>query len=401
MSRRNQGAAESAAAAASEAARVLQSRQQESRQESQPEPQERTEPADPKEDRTPPRPAKDDEPVEKQTVAIKRGNPNRDAILADIRKNRGENEPEETQPATPAAAAPTTAPAQPIPATPSTDTEPPAEPPPAAQPDEVPPIPAVEVVKVKIDGEEFDVPKAEVEEAGGIGPFRILKAAENRLRKANETLAESRRIAAHISQQQPQQPTAPRPSDKDIMANLAAARFGTDEEYTAALDAAFSRGRVDPNGIVREAVAEMQKTQAMAEFQRDYPDVIASPMAMRLAVSLENEVVEQVKQAQQQGLIRGPLDWQKIYRTIGTQVRNAFGGPARQSQPAAPNAAAATTAANQPSNPSPVSDKEARKASIVTLPTAAARAVTPEEPKPETREESLNRMRARRGLPTV
>ena len=256
------------------------------------------------------------------------------------------------------------------------------------------------MVKVKVDGEEFDVPKAEVDEAGGIGPYRILRASENRLRKANETLAESRRLAAQMVQQQPQ-PAPQRQSDKDIMANLAAARFGTDEEYTAALDAAFSRGRVDPSGIVREAVTEMQKTQATAEFQRDFPDVTGNPMALRLAVSLENEVVEQVKQASQQGQIRGPLDWQKIYRTIGTQVRNALGGPARQSQPATTSVAAATTAATQPGNPSPVSEKEARKATIVTLPTAAARATQPEEPKPETREESLNRMRARRGLPTV
>jgi hypothetical protein len=86
-----------------------------------------------------------------------------------------------------------------------------------------------------------------------------------------------------------------------------------------------------------------------------------------------------------------PIDWQKFYSTIAHEVRGAFG---RQSQPAA------QPAAPTGGNPSqPVSEKEARKASITTLPTAAARATPPAEEKPETREESLNRMRKARGQP--
>ena len=379
MSRRNDGAAEAAAAAASEAARVLQARREETRE---PEKREtlhvkRPEPKADDKSETPPAP-------------VKRGNPDRDAIMEGIRRARGEREPEEEP-------TPTTAPETPI-ETP-TAAETPTEKPTATPPVETPaPIPAM--VKVKVDGEEFEVPQAEVDEAGGLGPYRIMRAAENRLRKANQTLAESQRVAASLQQQQ-QPPPPARPSDKEVFAKLAAARFGTDEEYSAAVEDALSLGRVDPNGIVRQAVNQVQRAQAMAGFQQEFADVTTNPMALRLAVSLENELDSKLQQAERQGQLQGPVDWQKIYRTIGTQVRNAFGGPARQSQPAAPNVVAATTATTQPGNPSPVSEKEARKASIVTLPTAAARADLPEDPKPETREESLNRMRTRRGLPTV
>ena len=398
MSGRNAGAAEAAASAASEAARVLQARQQESRQ-SAPEPT--PEPAAPE---NVPKPARetlrstkkpDDEP--QATPNRKRGNADRDAVMADIRRARGEQTISAPEPEQPKAEEPKV---EAAPAASTAAPEPVAVEPTSAAP--APAIPAAETVRVKVDGDEYDAPKAEVDEAGGVHAYQRDKAAENRLRKANETLAEARRIAASMHQtQQPTQPVVPRPTDKDVIAKLAAARFGTDEEYSAAVEEALSRGRVDPNGIVQQAVNEMQKAQAMAGFQQEFGDVAQNPMALRLAVSLENEVYTRIQQAQQQGQLKGPLDWQKIYRTIGTQVRNAFGGTARQSQPAAPNAAAATTAATQPGNPSPVSEKEARKATIVTLPTAAARAAPTEEPKPETREESLNRMRARRGLPTV
>jgi hypothetical protein len=45
------------------------------------------------------------------------------------------------------------------------------------------------------------------------------------------------------------------------------------------------------------------------------------------------------------------------------------------------------------------SEKEAKKASIVNLPTASQRAVLPKEEKPQTREEIFREERKARGLP--
>jgi hypothetical protein len=82
------------------------------------------------------------------------------------------------------------------------------------------------------------------------------------------------------------------------------------------------------------------------------------------------------------------VDFDNHYRMIGNRIRNMFGGK--------------TQAAPSPTETSKTSasEKEARKASIVNLPTAAQRASLPTEDKPESREEMLNRARKARGLPT-
>jgi hypothetical protein len=259
--------------------------------------------------------------------------------------------------------------------------EPKAEPAPQPEP--------VKMVKVKVDGEEFEVSQADIDDAGGVGPYRIARASENRLKRTNESLAETRKLQAQIAEmvkaQMPKEPVIT--DDQFIASKVDAIRFGTPEESAAALREVLARTspKVDPQAITRQAVNEMMRLNAVDNFKKEFQDVVSDPMLLRLAVALENERNPQT----------GPqTDWAEHYRKIGNEVRSVKGRP---SQPAAVTAVPAAPATDSPSP----ADREARKAaSIVNLPTAAARAALPAEAKPETREQILDQMRKSRGIPT-
>jgi hypothetical protein len=241
-----------------------------------------------------------------------------------------------------------------------------------------------------VDGQTFAVPQHEVEEAGGIKAYQIIKAQENRLNKANETLAQTRQMQAFLAQQvQANIPKTPTLSDDQFIASkVDVIRFGTPEESAAALREVMERGnpRIDPYQITQQAVSQMMKLQAVDNFKKEFQDIVSNPILMRAAAALENERQRQA----------GPdTDWNDFFRRIGNEVRSAV---PRQHQPTAP--AAAQAVAPTADTTSPASDREARKASIVNLPTAAARATAPAEDKPETREDILNQMRKARHLPT-
>lgn len=358
MSRRTEGAASRAAEAATEAARTLAARSHEARAERA---------ADTE-------PAAEEVKIEKQAPverveALKNERPHVKA-MDDIIKRRGlEPEPEEAAPATtpaPEAAA-------------------------APQPDAVATPEAPKTVRVKVDGEEFDAPADEVEAAGGVKSFQMQRASENRLKKANETLAESRRIADLVLRQAPPPaPEKPKESDADfIAARMDVIRFGTPQEAASAQLEILQRTqqKFDPDALTQRAVAQFNHDIAVKEFDKEFQDLVTNPIRLRTVVALRQEALERHKIEKP----NQPVDWNSFYRTIGNQVRSAFGG---QSQPAAAPAAASGT-------PSPQPDKEARKASIVNLPTAAARAEAPKEEKPlspeEERKQAIAELRRSRG----
>jgi hypothetical protein len=235
----------------------------------------------------------------------------------------------------------------------------------------------IKTVRVKVDGEEFDVPASDVEAAGGVSAYQQGRAAENRLRKQNESLAEVRKMQAQMAQMLEQaKPVAPQQTDQEfIEAQMNDLMFGTPEQKAKAWNAMTQRSipRVDPNAIAMQASANMRYDIASQQFANEFQDIASNPMLMRLARDLEKEQVASF-------VVNGQPDWQKLSgvdwglfkRTIGNQVRAAVGRP---SQPA-------PTQGTTPSQPSSQSEKEARKASITTLPTAAAaRAAPPQEEK--------------------
>lgn len=254
-----------------------------------------------------------------------------------------------------------------------------------AEPVAEPVVEAPKLVRVKVDGEEFDVPEEEIEAAGGVKAYQKDKAAENRLVKANQALAETRQLQAAIAQhtQRTVAPQQPQPTlDQFIASKMEKLRFGTEEEFAAAMREILQIQRVDVNAITHNAVMTMQKNMAVDNFKKEFQDVVSNPLLLRLASTLENERVAKL----------GPQpDWNSFYRSIGNEVRSVTG---RQSQTPATTPKSTTS---DPISQSP-SEKEARKASIVNIPTAAARASVAET-KPETREDILNSMRKSRGLP--
>lgn len=360
MSRRNSAAAEHAAQQASDAARVLQQRGQEYKKEPAPEPEVLL----------------SDERIEE----LRGKNPNTLAREEIIASRNSEPKAEEEKPVE----------------------KPVEKAPEAVAPIEAPETPAAEVVapeapktvKQKVDGEEIEVPISEIEEAGGERAWRIQRASENRLNKANETLAESRRAQSEITQLatallSQRQGVQAKPQETDeafITSKMDTIRFGTTEESAKAQIEIVQRlaKPVDRNSIVAEATAYFHHDQAVKAFDKEFQDVVTNPIRLKAVVALRQERLDRHR-------IEKPnqsVDWDSFYRTIGTEVRSAFGG---SSQAATPPAVTSGT----PSQPQ--SEKEARKASIVNLPAAAAKAEMSKEDKPETREDILNNMRKQRG----
>ncbi|MBM3460738.1 MAG: hypothetical protein FJX76_01425 [Armatimonadetes bacterium] len=242
-----------------------------------------------------------------------------------------------------------------------------------------------------MDGEEFDVPEEEVNEAGGVRAYQREKASEKRLAAARQTLEESRRMMAQLLEaQKPQE--APVSDVEFLKARLDKVRFGTDEEAVSAFQEVIGRVAkpVDVNALIAQTTEKWRHDTAIESFAKANADILSDPTLGVLAHALQQQGMEQLRKTK----APGPVDWNGFYSTIATQIRNATG---RHSQP--PGVPAPATTGTAPSPTSPVSDKEARKASIVTLPTAAARAVAPAEPKPETREDILSEMRNSR-MPT-
>lgn len=361
MTRRTDRAGEEAARAASEAARTLQARGQEAKAERV----ERVEAVEPVQDK----PTQNPDRIEKLLNARPHVQALEEIVESRLPKEEEAKAPpvEAPKAAEPAAAVEVVAEAAPVEVVPE----------------------APKTVKVKVDGEEFEVAAEEVESAGGVAAYQRDRAADKRLRSANEAVAESKRLTAQLVEmlQKRQTPDVPQQTDDEfIRSKVDVIRFGTPEESAAALREVMQRGApkpVDQNAIIGQALQAVNRQQAAADFSKQFSDVIANPLLLKLAVTLEQE---ELGRAQKTGQ---PIDWGNLYSRIGTQVRSVAPRGLHQS----------TTTPQTPSTTSPVSEKEARKASIVTIPTAAARAELPKESKPETREDILNEMKKSRGIP--
>ena len=383
---RNSIALDAAAKQASDAARVMQARQQEIKAEKAAEPEPETKRDDPRGD----------------PERVKARNPARTAAMESIRANRGEKEPEpEPEPK----ADPSDEKAKPFTQTsekakPFDQTSAAQEPAGTVQPEkpaDAVPVAAepIKTVRVKVDGEEFDAPQAEVEEYGGIKAYQISKASENRLKKANEALAQARQMqeaVAQFSKQNMPQPAPKLSFDEFVASKADAIRYGTPQEFAIAMKEIKDYGNpppIDQNMVTNQAVMQMNYQNGVKGFLTEFQDLATNPLLMKLTETIARERIATLPQ---DPVSRSQVDWSDFYRRIGNEVRSVVG---RSPQPA--SAAVVPTT----DTPSPVSpDKEARKSSIVNLPTAATRATLPEAEKPETREQSLERMKKARGIQT-
>jgi hypothetical protein len=231
--------------------------------------------------------------------------------------------------------------------------------------------------KQTVDGVEYEVPEAEIEEAGGAKAWRVAKAGENRLAKASAVLEEARKFQAEAVARAPKEPAKPSQTDAQFVAErMQKIRFGTDEEAASALLEIQARGQKpmpSQDAIVSQAKAQIAHDGAVSQFDKEFVDLVKNPILLQTVVALRANKLAALQKTGKPF----PSDWSGFYRSIGNEVRSAFG---RQSQPA-------TTTDKTAGTPSQPSDKEARKASIVNLPAAAARAEGPKEEKPLTPEQ--------------
>lgn len=259
------------------------------------------------------------------------------------------------------------------------------------------PAPEPEMITAKVDGEEFQVPKSEVEEYGGLRAYQMHKAAEKRLAAAKEA---ERRIAellktADTQVRQPAQPVEPPRKPEDIIRDaVAKIQIATPEEGAAALANVLQTlipKAPDPQQISFQTLMLMRATEAEDRFVKENADLVENPLLKQLVIS-----EKQRRLAEYQSKKQLPPDWHQFYTAIGSEIRAAIGRPATTPVPAAQTP-------SQPTSGSAATDAQAarvqRKASITALPTASARATMPEEQKPPTRAELLDQMRKARGQP--
>lgn len=261
---------------------------------------------------------------------------------------------------------------------------------------------APKTIRVKVDGEEYDAAVDEVEAYGGVKNYQITKANENRLKKTNSTLEETRKLQAQVADTLQKYFQSPKKQDQQdaeqellqlLASNTDTERFGTPEESARAKLTVAKElikrlsPQIDPADIINKAKMEIRHEDAVNRFKQEFSDIVSNPILLEAVLSIRQKHAAQ---------LQGPVvDFDNFYRTIGNHVRSAV--PLRQSQ----SQAATATTAGTTSQPS---EKEARKAStasITNLPQSSARAEGPKEEKPlsyeDTRRLAINDMRKSRG----
>ena len=129
------------------------------------------------------------------------------------------------------------------------------------------------VVKLKINGEERDVPLSKL-----IADAQKHEAADQRLAEASRILREARSQASQPSAPQTQDPVANK--DPDAVKTFITALFSGDEaEAEAALASLITHPsqptvQVDPMAIAEQVKASMERDAALQRFTETYPQVI-------------------------------------------------------------------------------------------------------------------------------
>lgn len=388
MSRRSERAAQVAAEQASEAARVLQKRGQEAKAEQV----EKTEP----------------DQEWSGGHYVKGRNPAREEAMEQIIRDRNrregikdeessEDKKEEVKAETPKKEEPVEEKAE----QPEVKAEESAEPEVKAEAveGETEPVEAKEeLVLVKVNGKEYQVPKSEVDAAGGVVAYQKNRAADERLEsiKQLEKIARENQLAQLRQRQEEakkrqaaQQATFLQKAQERYQQLREIVQFGEPQQAFAAqieMQRIVSALADNQNQRQTQFKAELKMEAASSVIADEFPEIFKDQDLMAFAHQIE---VSELRKRAAEVPNYTPRQWQEFYRGIGNRIRAKMGG-------AKPAAQTAQTTGKT----TPMSEKEARKASIVSLPSAAARAAPQKDEKPETRDDILNEMRKARGLPT-
>jgi hypothetical protein len=341
--------------------------------------------------------AQRDKPVEKPAEAVTprhEQNP-RNKIYAELVESRKTEEVAEDKQPEPTPE-PTPEPDAVAPASP------PVDPPPSTEP-----VAAAPTVKVKVFGEEMDVPQSEVDEAGGVVAYQKQRAADVQFKKANEVMEQARKereqlmqfYAQHFKAQQPQvTPQQAAARKAELVEQMV---YGDTQQKLAAyeeLNKLNSGQQFDPQQFKQSLKVELAIQSSADKFKSEFADLISNPDILALATIKERQMLDKYNMSNL------PASFDTEYRKIGNELRALVGRPTQPAAEASNTTTGQTIPATASPQGTPTSAKEERKASnIVSLPQASARA-TPKEKEELTPDQARNKalrdMRRARGQPT-
>jgi hypothetical protein len=173
-----------------------------------------------------------------------------------------------------------------------------AEPEPNEQPTPEPEANGKRMVKVKVDGEEIDVPEDEVIRSyqKDSAASKRLEAAAAKMREVEERERALNEREAQLSRQTQAQPdsTEPPPSTDDAAQQFLDAMYeGEGDKAKEALKKLLPQGRqettqqVDVNAIVptvaQQVRAQIERDNALEKFSKDYEDIVSDPYLASVA----------------------------------------------------------------------------------------------------------------------
>ena len=222
--------------------------------------------------------------------------------------------------------------------------------------------PTDELITIKVDGEERQVLKSQILDAG-VRAVQKESAADKRLAEATRLLHEA------------QEAQKPRPlPDMDEAELVRRIRQGDDVEAIEAMRVLKGRDQATPEQIAAAVEAQvMNKIQfekTVDWFQKEYKEIFAEPYFVQMAIAEDDRLLRSGDQRQDR----------ERFKSIGDGLREKIrewrGGKAEVSTS---------------------TDKLEKKSTITNLPAASARLPAQEQPKPKTPSQIIEDMRARRG----
>lgn len=222
---------------------------------------------------------------------------------------------------------------------------------PAIEP-EIKPEPTEELVTIKVDGEERQVPKHLIEEAG-IRALQKESTADKRLEEATLLFREAQNLRQQV-------PTEKLPAEDAAVTLAKAIQYGTEDQAAEAIRRLQGHASVTPEALQSFVADQIEFRDAAREFKREFKDILSDPLLEKLAYTLEDE-------KRRAGDKRR---YAELYTEIGTELRKRFGKTPE--------------------------DKLEKKADIVNIPSASARRPAPPAEKPETPSQVVEKMRAAR-----
>lgn len=241
-----------------------------------------------------------------------------------------------------------------------------------ATPDPVPTEPepaapeAPKFVKAKVDDVEYDVPQEEIDKAGSVAIWQMEKAAQNRLKKLNETIKQLEAQRQPAPQVPPQQD-----HDAELLQQLETLRYGEPAQALQILKQLKTPPQVPVDQITEAAARRVEWDSAVKEFMKDNEDLMKDPDIQVIAMARENLLKQQMQQTKQWP------DIARFYKDLGTQLREKYGKPATVD----------------------LEQRREKKEAIAEPKAASGRVPTPPTPKPKTTADIVNEMRKARGQP--